>query len=68
MSRENIGKLMDRWINEPSFREELRADAEGVVSKCGLELDEDELVVLKSIDWSLSDEELQQRANKMPIV
>lgn len=64
MSRENIEKLMDRWINEPAFREELRGDPEGVVRKSGMELDDDELAALKSIDWNLPDEELKLRANK----
>lgn len=64
MSRENIGKLVDRWINEPSFREELRGNSEEAVRNSGVELEEDEWAALKGFDWSLSDEELQQRANK----
>ena len=64
MSRENIGKLMDRWINEPAFRDELRGNPEATVKKTGMELTGEEWAALKSIDWSLSDEELKLRANK----
>lgn len=64
MSRESIGKLMDQWINDPSFREELRGNPEEAVRNSKMELNEEEWAALKSIDWSLSDEELKLRANK----
>lgn len=63
MSRQAVKQLIDRWINEPAFREELRADPEGTVRRSGLELDEDEWQALRQIDWSLPNEELQARAN-----
>lgn len=64
MSREAIETLMDRWMNEPAFRAELRADPEAAVKKSGVQLDEDELTALKAMDFNLEDEELQARVSK----
>jgi len=55
---------MDRWINDPAFRAELRSDPEGAVNRAGVELSEDEVAALRSTDWSLSDEQLQARVSK----
>ncbi len=66
MSREAIETLMDRWMNEPTFREAMRRDPEGTVSGMGMgiDLDADEWAALRAIDWNLPDEALQERANK----
>jgi hypothetical protein len=63
MSREAVSKLVDRWINEPAFRTQMRADLEGTVKRSGVELDADEWAALRNVDWSLSDEQLQARVN-----
>jgi len=55
---------MDRWMNDPGFRQEMRADPEGTVRRSGAELDQDEWAALRNIDWSLPDEQLQARASK----
>ena len=41
MSREALEQLIDRWTNEPSFREEIRRDLEGTIERAGLDLDDD---------------------------
>ena len=64
MSRDAIGELVDRWINEPAFRAELRQDPEGAVRRSGIQLNDDEMATLRNIDWSLPDEELRSRLNK----
>ena len=64
MSRDAIGELVDRWINEPAFRAELRQDPEGAVRRSGIQLNDDELAALRNVDWSLPDEELRSRLNK----
>ena len=55
---------MDKWMNEPAFRVDIRADAQAAVKKAGVELDADEWAALKAVDWNQSDEQLQSRANK----
>lgn len=67
MSRVEVEKLVDRWINEPAFRESLRQDPEGTVRRTGAQLGEDEWAALRGIDWSLSDEQLRDRSANMYI-
>jgi hypothetical protein len=64
MSRDAVAVLMDRWMNEPSFREELRADPLGAVQRTGLTLDAAEMEAVRSMDWQVSDEELHERISK----
>ena len=64
MSRESVQNLMDRWINEPAFRTEMRKDPEAAVRTSGMELDQDEWAALRSVDWNLPDAELQARMSK----
>jgi len=61
MSAEAVDQLLDRWMNEPAFREQMRADPEGTVRATGAELDDNEWRAIRDVDWSLSDEELQAR-------
>lgn len=56
---------MDRWTNDAAFRDEMRQDPDGAVRRTGVELDAEQSAALKSVDWSLSDEELQSRVSKM---
>ena len=65
MDREGVGELMDRWINEPGFRDEVRRDPEGAVRRSGIQLSDDEQAALRSIDWNLPDEELRARLSKV---
>lgn len=65
MSRQAIGQLIDRWLNDPEFRKKVRQDPEGAVKMSGVALAADELAAVKKIDWKLSDEELTKRANNL---
>jgi hypothetical protein len=64
MSAEAVAELMDRWTNEPAFRQEMRSDPEAAVQSSGVQLDPDEWAALKDVDWKLSDEDLEERASK----
>ncbi len=61
MSREALEQLVQRWMNEPGFRAEIRQDLERVIERAGYELDEDQWSVLRNTDWSQPDEELRTR-------
>ena len=63
MSREAVEQLIDKWMNEPTFRKELRQDPEGTVRKTGVSLSQDEWSALRSVDCNQTDEQLQSRAN-----
>ena len=61
---ESMKQLADRLLNDPDFRERMRRDPEGTVESIGLEFDEEDRQALRSLDWSVSDEELRTRASK----
>jgi hypothetical protein len=61
MSREALEKLLDSWINDPKFREELHANPEEAVRRSGADLDEDEWEALRAMVPGLSDQPLQGR-------
>lgn len=64
MSQESVQKLMDRWMNEPTFRTALRQDPEGTVKKAGVTLSAEELAALRKVNWKLSDSELKAQLSK----
>ena len=64
MSYEVVGKLMDKWVNDPNFRKELKKDPEGAARKTGAQLSKEEVEALRQVDCNCSDEELKTRFNK----
>lgn len=66
MSQEAFKEVVDRWMNDPQFRSEVRKDPEGAISRTGKSFTEEERGALKKVDWSLSDEELKARVSKIP--
>ena len=64
MSRDTVSQLMDRWINEPAFRAEMRNDPEAAIKSSGVQLDDDEWSAVRGMDWTLPDAELQSRISK----
>ncbi len=61
---ESMQQLADRFMNDASFREEMKQDPEGAAERSGLPLDEEDRQALRSMDWSGSDEELRERVSK----
>ena len=61
---DSMQQLADRFMNDASFREEMKQDPEGAAERSGLQLDEEDRQALRSIDWSGSDEELNERVSK----
>lgn len=64
MSMQEIGKLVDKWMNDGEFRKQVRKDPEGTIRKNGVKFTEEEWKALRELDWSLSDEELKSRVTK----
>ncbi len=64
VGRQELEELMDRWINDPAFREEFRADPESAVRNSGLMLSPEEWNDLRAMDVQLPDEELQPRVSR----
>ncbi len=61
MSQAAVQTLVDRWLNDATFRGALRADPDGAVRAAGVELDGDEWAALRAIDWNASDADLEAR-------
>ena len=61
---ESMQQLADRFMNDEQFREEMRQDPEGAAERSGYQLDEEDRQALRSMDWSVSDEELRERVSK----
>jgi predicted ribosomally synthesized peptide with nif11-like leader len=63
MSRESVETLVERWMEDPTFRAAIRRDAEATIRATGLELTAEEWAAVQGVDWSLSDEELTARTS-----
>ena len=64
MSQQGMSQVMDRYTNDPTFREQLRSDPQGAIQSSGIQLDPSEKDALKNIDWNLPDEQLKERVSK----
>ncbi len=67
-NQEAMQQLADRFMNDEGFREEMKQDPEGAAQREGFALDEEDRQALKSMDWSGSDEALNNRLSKRYIV
>jgi hypothetical protein len=63
MSRESIESLVERWMEDTSFRAAVRTNPEAAIKSTGLDLSADEWAAVRNFDWGVSDEELTTRAN-----
>ena len=64
MSKDSISAIMDRYVNDPQFQQDFRADPKATAAKHGYDLSEEELGAFESMDWSGSNEELMARVSK----
>ena len=60
----SMQQLADRFMNDADFREQMKSDPEGAAERSGLQLDEEDKQALRSMDWSGSDEALNERLSK----
>lgn len=61
MHYEMMGKVIDRWMQDATFRAAMRKDPEGAVRGAHIPLTGEEFAILRKVDWNLSDEELKAR-------
>ena len=64
--KKGVEQLMDKWLNEPGFREKMKKDPEATVRACGITLDAQEWATVKNVVMTSSDEALLARASKGP--
>jgi hypothetical protein len=67
LSQEAVATLIDRWTNEPGFKDAFKSDPHGMIASSGITLSAEEEEALKQMDWTSSDEELTARASKMRV-
>ena len=63
-NQEAMQQLADKILNDAGFREEMKQDPEGAAERSGYQLDEEDRQALRSMEWSGSDEELNERVSK----
>ena len=64
MSIVGVSQVMDRYTNDPEFRDAMRTDPEGTIRSGQFNLDENEMQAIQAMDWSGSDEVLAARVSK----
>jgi hypothetical protein len=64
MSQQALADVMDRFTNDPAFREALRNDPEAAIRDSGIELNEQEMATIRKMDWEIPDEQLHERVSK----
>ena len=64
-NQEAMQQLTDRFMNDADFREQMQHDPEGAAERSGYQLDEEDRQALRSVDWSGTDEALNERVSKI---
>lgn len=64
MSSDGMKKLMDRIVSDPNFKQQLRTDPDGAIQRGGFDLTEEEHTAVSGVDWTLPDDQLQERLSK----
>jgi hypothetical protein len=64
MSQQALADVMDRFTNDPAFREALRNDPETAIRDSGIELNAQEMATIRKMDWEIPDEQLHERVSK----
>ena len=64
---DSMQAVLDRWTEDPSFREGMRTDVDGTLKGAGIELDDDTAGQLRALDWNQSDAELEALLEKARI-
>ncbi len=49
MERKGVDQLVQKWLNDPSFRDKMKRDPEGAVKSCGISLNAEEWATLRNL-------------------
>ena len=64
MATNGVDQLVEKYLNEPGFRDKMKRDPEGTVKSAGISLNADEWATVRNVVMSTSDEALRQRVSK----
>ncbi len=59
-----LAAIMERYTSDPGFKQQLKQDPEEALRRAGIQLDAEDRQMFQQLDWSLPDEQLQQRVSK----
>jgi hypothetical protein len=65
MSQRALAEVMDRFTNDPTFRQAMKDDPESAVRDSGIELNEQEMAAIQKMNWEIPDEQLKERVSKI---
>jgi hypothetical protein len=66
MQRNGVDQLVEKWLNEPGFKEKMKKDPEGTVKALGITLSTEEWATMRNVVMGTSNQPLKQRASKRP--
>ncbi len=62
---EAMQALLDRWVEDETFRLRMRDDPEAAATEAGVSLTAEDREALRGFDWSMPDEELEPLITKL---
>lgn len=62
--KKTMEQLLDRWMNDPSFKDQLRSDPKTTLKSYGIDATDDMVKSLKAVSSNASVEELKERVVK----
>lgn len=64
MTQTTMEQLLDRWLNDTAFRDELQRDPEATIRATEIALTDEDWQVLRAANYDLSDGALAERVAK----
>ena len=64
MAKDGVDRLVDKWLNDASFRAQMQRDLEGTVKRSGITLSEEEWATVRNVVMTTADEALRARISK----
>lgn len=64
MGYTEMGKLIDRVLQDTEVRDLLKKDPKEAAKRCGITLTPSEYDAIKKVDWNITDAELKARISK----
>jgi hypothetical protein len=64
LTKKAVDTFMDRWINDPSFARQLKADPKAALTSCRIEPWDHLVNSLEDVDKNTPAEELRKRISK----
>ena len=60
----SVDQLVDKWLNNPSFRDQMQRDLEGTIKRSGITLSAEEWTTVRNVVMTTADEALRARISK----